>query len=92
MVERTDSNVTRKKLTGSLPRLRRQLKRDTVPSVFPNTPTYLSSTKYKHRTTATATARSRREKEASRMEALEQSFIASDDISCLSLSEVTDKL
>ena len=90
--DRTDANATRKKLKGSLPFVRRQLKKDAVPSLFPNAPTYLSTSKTKREGKLTATAASRRDLEASRLEDLEQSFVDRDDLSALSLLELASRL
>jgi hypothetical protein len=89
--ERRDTNVTRRKSIGSAPRLRRQLKDDAVPSIFPNAPSYLSATKCKRRKTLKATSSSRHEQQVGQLEQLEQSFVASDDISLLTLAEVARK-
>jgi len=58
VLERQDSNSTRRKRKSETP-LRRRLKDDAVPSVFPNCPPYLSSPAAVSRTTSRATSSSR---------------------------------
>lgn len=88
--ESRDSNKQRHKSGNTLSR--RYLKKDAVPSVFPNAPEYLSSERRVPRSTSKATASSRLEHEAQEMEQMEQSFLADDDISQLSISEISDRL
>lgn len=90
--ERLDKNVTRRKSVGSASRVLRRLKDDAVPSIFPNAPDYLSMPQKKPRKTSKATSSSRREVEASRLEQLQQSSTACDDISSLSLTDIAGKL
>jgi len=88
---RTDKNVSRCNKKPEKP-LRRQLKEGAVPSVFPNTPSYLSKSPAADRTTTKAASSSRRADEARKLAELETSFSASDDISTLSLADVQAKL
>jgi len=88
---RTDTNRSRLQKKSEKP-LRRDLKKGAIPSVFPNTPSYLSKSAGASRTTTKATSSSRHADEARRLEELESSFAASDDISELSNSELMDKL
>jgi len=91
VLECQDSNSTRRKRKSETP-LRRRLKDDAVPSVFPNCPAYLSSPAAASRTTSRATSSSRHQREADRMAALEQSFFSNDDIAGLSLSTILQRL
>lgn len=89
---RRDSNKSRLKTKSEKP-TRRFLKDGVVPSLFANVPTYLSkSAGGTPRTTKRAASSSRREEEARRMDELEASFHASDDITSLSNSEIIDNL
>jgi len=89
---RRDSNKSRLKTKSEKP-TRRLLRRGVVPSVFANVPAYLSqSTGGTPRTTKRAASASRREQEAKRLDELEASFHASDDITSLSNSEIIDNL
>ena len=72
--------------------MRRHLKPDAVPNIFPNAPKYLSTPKAPPRTTNTATSTSQHEREARRLHLLEESLDADDNISGLSLSEIQAKL
>ena len=93
--ERADSNVARKrqKSTVSGEKLSlRYLKDDAVPFIFPNAPAYLSVTSSAPRETACATSTSRFGLEARRLDVLERSFQAADDISGLSLLDILNKL
>ena len=95
----TDSNSTRRresrdKCGGELSDrlVRRFLKADAVPSIFPNAAKYLSTTSSAPRSTVNATSTSRNQQDAERYDILVQSFHASDDISALNLIELSDKL
>jgi len=63
-----------------------------VPSVFPNTPAYLTKSPAVQRFTTKATSSSRGAEESRRLEELEESFTASDSLSALSHAEIADKL
>jgi len=88
---RTDSNKSRLQNKSSTP-LRRRLKPDAVPSIFPNTPAYFTKTPGVQRSTTKATSSSRHAEECRRLEELEESFTADDSLSELSLAEIADKL
>ena len=88
---RTDSNKSRLKNKSCTP-LRRRLKPDAVPSVFPNTPAYLTKSPAVQRSTTKATSSSKHAEESRRLEELEESFTASDCLSALSHAEIADKL
>jgi len=70
----------------------RYLKDDAVPTIFPNSPKYLSSHSVGPRETVCATSSSRQERETHRLDILQKSFHAADDISSLSLIEVLERL
>ena len=71
---------------------RRHLNKDAVPSIFPNLPSYLSSA-VTPRTTATAvSAAGCRQQEGRRLEMLEQSFTADDDIESLTTQQLKERL
>ena len=92
--QRTDTNASRRKqqsLMSEKP-LRQHLKPDAVPSIFQNAPGYLSKPPVSRRPTERATTASRREHQESLLLELEESFIAEDDISSLSLEEIEHKL
>jgi len=89
--ERQDTNKSRLKQKGEKP-VRRHLKEGVVPSVFPNTPAYLSKPVGGQRSTSRASSASRRADEEVKLEALEESFRDSDDISALSHAEIREKL
>ena len=73
--------------------VRRYLKDDAVPSVFPNTPNYLSNS---HggttRSTKRATASSHREQLMQKFDNLSDTFMSEDNISHLDLTEIQDRL
>ena len=95
VAERMDTNASRRRsasTTISEKPVRRHLKPDAVPSIFPNAPEYLSTPKAPPRTTNSATSTSRHEREARRLHLLEESLDADDDISGLSPSEIQAKL
>jgi len=91
---RRDTNKRRMKTyaddTGLV---RRYLKDDAVPSVFQNTPNYLSNS---HggtpRSTKRATASSRREQLMQEFDNLSDTFMSEDNISHLNLTEMQDRL
>jgi len=88
---RTDTNKRRLK-TVSVKRQRRRLKEDAVPSVFPNAPEYFTKPACTPRRTTKATSSSRRQDEAKKIEELEKSFRENDDLSSLSLADISAKL
>ena len=67
-------------------------KKGVVPSVFRNAPKYLLTNSGTPRSTSKATATSRREQAAQELQRLEQSFLAEDDISELSITELKSRL
>ena len=87
-----DSNKRRQKGRVDDKLIRRYLKADAVPSVFSNAPEYLSSTGSTPRTTLKATSASRREQEAKVLGELEDTFVAEDDISDLTVDELAHRL
>jgi len=88
---RSDTNHRRLKILSEN-RQRRYLKQDAVPSMFPNAPEYLSTPVRTPRTTRKAASGSRREDEARKLHELEESFHASDDVSSLSLTDISTTL
>jgi THAP domain/Transposase protein len=89
--DRRDSNARRRKsLHHKLSR--KHLKDGVVPSIFPNAPPYLSAKGSEPRWTSKATAESRFEHGAMEFDRLEKSFIAEDDISELSLTDLQSRL
>jgi len=96
--ERKDSNAARarRKSHGVLgDKLKqRYLKDDAVPSLFPNAPSYLSSSNSSGvpRETVSATSSSRLEREVQRFDELEKSFLASDDISTCTTNDIMERL
>ena len=94
MTSRTDTNASRlkKKSAVSDQPLRRILKEGAVPSIFPNAPSYLSTPTGPPRPTSKATPTSRREQQLLEMNILEESFRANDDISELSLTELSSRI
>src|SRR6218665_3515426 len=87
-----DKNSSRQKQTGERLLCRRYLKKDAVPSVFPNAPAYFSTNPCEPRPTTKATSASRLEDERRQLATLETSFTAKDDISLRSLAEIRDKI
>lgn len=73
-------------------RISRYLKPEAVPSVFPGLPAYFSSPPQPSRSTARATASTRREYEEERLDNLESSFRAEDDITDMTLAEIAAKI
>ena len=94
--ERTDSNTSRKnqkaRVSNSDKPLRRYLRDGVVPSIFPNAPSYLSKAGEEPRKTSTATSSSRFEAQSRRMNELELSFLDSDNVSGLTVTQLADKL
>jgi hypothetical protein len=92
--ERRDTNNSRRKRKSAVSEkpLRRHFKDGAVPSIFPNAPPYLSTPTSVPRTSSKAPAGSRREQEARRLDMLEASFQASDDISDVTADELVEKL
>jgi len=93
--ERTDSNAARRRRKAKQhgdKLVKRYLKDDAVPSSFPHAPEYLSTKGSGPRETVSATASSRLEQEARRLDVLEQSFHAADDISSDCLDDIALKL
>jgi len=89
--ERSDKNTTRRKNSDCSQLKNRYLKKDAVPSVFPNAPSYLTSPGVTRRTSA-ASAASRQELEGRRLEMLEDSFTADDVIESLTPELIKDRL
>src|SRR3984885_5427352 len=87
-----DKNSRRVKQTGERLLCNRYLKKDAVPSVFPNAPAYLSTTPCEPRPTTKATSSSRLEEERRQLASLEATFAARDDVSHRSLVEIRDKV
>jgi len=88
---RTDTNKRRLK-TVSVKRQRRHLNEDAVPSIFSNAPDYYTKPARTPRQTTKATSSSRRQDEVNKMEELERSFRENDDVSSLSLADISAKL
>jgi len=91
----TDSNTTRKNKkqqadSGQLSR--RHLKPGAVPSIFPNAPSYLTTPKSSVRKTKSATSSRRHQQDVARLDMLEQSFSASDDITGANLDDIQTRL
>ena len=81
MEARRDSNKSRLKTKSEKP-VRKLLKKGAVPSKFSNVPSYLQSKAVSTpRQTKKSTSSSRQKDEAKRLEELEVTFTASDDIS-----------
>ena len=88
-----DSNTTRRKLQQQDASLvLRYLKKDAVPSQFPNAPSHISKPKKSPRKSIGTTASSRRERAMKDMAMLNDSFRAHDDIASLSLDELEKRL
>ena len=94
MTCRTDTNASRlkKKSAVSNQPLRPILKEGSVPSIFPNAPSYLSTPTGPPLSTSKATPTSRRERKVLEMNILEESFRANDDIRELSLCPHESKM
>ena len=92
--KRTDSNLALRKQKSAVCEqpIRRHLQPGAVPSIFPNAPEYLSTPKAPPRTTSSTTSASRRAQESLKLQQLQKSFSASDDISNLTLMEIQAKL
>src|SRR6218665_4071868 len=86
-----DTNKQRRK-SGDKQLRKRYLKDGAVPSILPNAPHYLTNTSGVPRTTVRATSSSRLDYEAMILGQMEESFLAEDDISTLSVSEIADRL
>ena len=93
ITERTDSNAARKKRKSVISEqpLRRHLKEGAVPSIFPNAPGYLSTSKLQPRSSK-ATASCRLEQHSQRLQELEESFLSEDIVTGLSAVELEAKL
>jgi hypothetical protein len=89
---RSDTNKSR--LNSKSPkRMRRYLKPGAMPTVFAHAPSYLLKPASVQRSTSKAISCSRRESERKRLQDMEDSFMADDDVSVLSLdaaSQTTD--
>lgn len=85
----TDTNKSRAQQKSDTA-LRRILKHGVVPSVFHNAPAYLSKSPGTRRGTKKTVASSRRADKARKLQELEESFVADDDISTLSHSEILE--
>ena len=68
------------------------MKDGVIPSIFPNTPSYLSTTANQFRSTSKATASRRFEQEITKLNCQEKSFKANDDISNISLLDIKSRL
>ena len=90
--DRRDSNAQRRKCLDDKPLVRRYLKKDAVPSIFPKAPQYLSSKPTTVRSTTKATSTSRREQEDKQIDLLEKSLVAADDISDISAVDLQTRL
>jgi len=89
---RQDSNKSRLQTKSEKP-VRRRLREGAIPSIFSNVPSYLSKSDVgTPRTTKRAASSSRRAEEAGRLEELEASFNADDDLTQLSHSDIADSL
>jgi hypothetical protein len=87
-----DSNITRRKLQPDKPLALRYLKKDAVPSIFPNAPDHLSKSRKSPRKTKLTTASSRREEAVRNIELLSESFRVFDDITGLPLDDIETRL
>ena len=87
---RQDSNKSRLKMKSEKP-VRRRLREGAVPSIFSNVPAYLSSPAPSPRTTKAIASR-RLADEERRLEELEASFNASDDITQMTHLEISQSL
>ena len=92
VADHEDTNSTRRKRQSSGTFVRHRLKPDAVPSIFANVPAYLSKTNVTPRSTVTATPSSRRQKEEAKLRELENALLADDDVSSITLSELSQKL
>ena len=90
--ERRDTNKQRMKNYADDRLVRRYLKDDAIPSLFPNAPDYLSNKLGAPRSTFRASAESRRESQIADMELLAESFMAEDDISHLDLEAIAERI
>ena len=90
--EHKDSNKQRLKTFAEDKLMKRRLKEGAVPSIFPNAPDRLSKPAAAPRTTVKATPSSRLEHEAMEMSRMEESFMAEDDVSKLTVIELADRL
>jgi hypothetical protein len=86
--ESTDNNAARKRQKL----FHRYLKDGVVPSIFPSAPKYLSTNPACARETVSATTANRQEKDAHRIDLLQQSFFEADDITTLTAVEIMDSL
>ena len=88
-----DSNSSRHKSFNSPQLQRRYLKKDAVPSIFSEAPSYLSSPATTPRQSAArASACGRRLQEVERLVTLEEAFTANDSVQSLTPDELLDKL
>jgi hypothetical protein len=91
--EHQDSNKTRKKKFTNKMLLCRYLKKDAVPSVFPNAPAYLSTTPARPRSSAAAaTSTGRHLKEVVNLQTLCESFETNDNLETATLDEIKSRL
>jgi len=86
-----DSNVTRHKPKTDKKLMNRYLKKDAVPSIFDNVPSYLTGNRTTPRTTK-ATASNRRQRQADELDFLSASFTAHDDVSHMTVDEIEQRL
>jgi len=89
---RRDSNKQRMKTYADGQLSCRYLKDDDVPSVFPNTPSYLSNSGGTPRSMKRITAASRREHQAQEFKNLAETFMSEDNISHLDVTPLGNRL
>jgi len=89
--EHSDCNTRRKYSTNKL--AKRYLKKDAIPSIFANAPSYLTSSLATPRVSANAaTTSGRRQQEAVRLETLLEMFKSDDCVQSLAPNLIMDKL
>ena len=93
VVIRNDKQERRRRKHVNSQLVKRYLKKDAVPSIFPNAPSYLSSPPSTSRlSAAAATASGRQQQEAERLDTLIEQFEAEDNITSLNLDQLAAKL
>ena len=91
--EHCDTNTTRRKKLSTSQLKLRHLKKDAVPSIFINVPSYLTLPAITPRSSASvACAASRRQKEGRRLEMLEESYTPDDVVESLTSRQTKDRL
>jgi hypothetical protein len=91
--EHTDSNPRRKRKCFSSKLNKRYLKKDAVPSIFPNAPSYLTTPLTTPRASAeTVTSSGRRQQDKRRLNTLLELFEAQDNVQSMIPSQINDKL